>query len=493
MLSAPARGDPEVDRVHFAEMAKCSAYPEYFLSHYAKVNDAKLGTVPFDLWPHLPVLLDLWARYRLVVILKARQLGVSWLLAGYALHMALFRQGANVLMVSKGETEAGKLLVKARFMANNLPEWMLPERTKDNDSRLAFRMRASGISALPSTKDAGRSETATLVILDEFAFHEHGEENLAAIKPAIDAGGQMLIVSTAHGANNKFSEVWNAATSAGLMPAKPDGVEVGNAVGMNGFYPVFLRWNLAPGRGADWFENASLEYTPQELQQEYPSNPTEAFLKGGAAAFPQWDRERHTLAQFPIPPHWERRTGMDWGTSAPFVCLWAAYGPRLVDDAEPITDCDGRHIYVYREYSATGLLDQQMAQAVATWSKGEKIAVHGVDPNSFFTKNSQTGYNPAQVFLQMGVRVVPSSDNLDYGKRAIDYALSPCACGVPRMRILDNCRMLIATLPKRDLDKRDPRIISRDQKDDHWVDGLKYLLMAPIIKPAPAMTMKARP
>src|SRR6266540_4231305 len=111
---------------------------------------------------------------------------------------AKFHDGANVLMLSKRQDEASALLVKARFLERSLPDWLRTAAGKSNDSTLEFADRGSKISALPSNEDAGRSEAATLVLLDEHAFHQYAEDNFA-VKPTIDAGGRLVIVSTANG------------------------------------------------------------------------------------------------------------------------------------------------------------------------------------------------------------------------------------------------------------------------------------------------------
>src|SRR5262249_21611802 len=204
-----ARGSVAADE-HAGERARCAADPAYFLATHAKVNDPLRGPIPFELWPHLRDLLDLWRRERLTVCLKARQLGVSWGMGGYALWVAKFLPGANVLMLSKREDEAAKLLARAKFIEANLPAWLRDPLAKSNDSALVFA-HGGQITALPSTEDAGRSEAATLVLLDEHAFHRYAASNYLAVKPTVDAGGSMVVVSTANGYGGTFAALWREA------------------------------------------------------------------------------------------------------------------------------------------------------------------------------------------------------------------------------------------------------------------------------------------
>ena len=278
-----------------AELFACADSPWHFLSAYGRINDPLRGPIPFEQWPHFRPLLRAWQRNRLTITLKARQLGVSWLVAGFALHQALYRPGATVLLVSKRELDAAALLAKCRCIHGGIPRHLAPSIGANNATTLEFPALGSKISALPATASAGRSEGATLVVLDEYAFHDYAAENYAAIKPTIDAGGSLLIVSTANGFGNQFQRLWrDASDDAELMPR--DGILMGRVRGSNGFRALFVPWHARPGRDAAWMAQQSTEYPPALLAQEYPQSPTEAFMVSGAPVF-----EAQHLAPDPEP------------------------------------------------------------------------------------------------------------------------------------------------------------------------------------------------
>ena len=272
------------------EYAACQEVPAYFLSQYAQIGDPQGGVLPFALWPFQRDLLETFETKQRVIVLKARQLGVSWLVAGYALWSALFHDGANVLMLSKRQDEATGLLDKAAYIYDRLPPYLQAKLGKANETVLQFKRRGSKITALPSTEDAGRSESASLVIVAEAAFHPHAEVNYAAYKPTVDAGGKLLLVSTANGIGNFYHRLWAEAPG-------------------NGFTPVFLRWSLRPGRDAEWWARQQQEYaaTPHLLPQEYPDNPTEAFVSTGNCLFDT--RAITELAALARPPIEQRDNG----------------------------------------------------------------------------------------------------------------------------------------------------------------------------------------
>jgi len=270
-----------------AELIACQRSAEHFLGTYGWVSDPNLGTVRYAVWPHLRLLHALEAEHRKLIVLKARQVGVSWHAAGVALHTAMFRPNANVLMLSKREVDASELLDKARFLFHHLPPWLSVATGRSNESRLEFPTRGSKITALPSTEDAGRSEAATLVILDEYAFHQYAESNFSAIRPTIDAGGRMLAISTADGFGNQFARLWEQAAGVGFAQ-QADGPWVGRGEAPNGFRAVFLPWSVRPGRDGDWYAHATADADPHAAAQEYPSSPDMAFVTSGRPVFPSW-------------------------------------------------------------------------------------------------------------------------------------------------------------------------------------------------------------
>ena len=177
-----------------AIVAECMDNPLLWFN-YASIEDATTNTIiPFELWEHEKEFVILVYQNKLVVVIKARQLGISWTIAGIAIHHC-YKQGAKVLMVSKGKDEASELLGKAKFIHSHLPPFL--QMTPDNwgTHYVHFKQQNSSILALPSTEDAGIGYTASLVIMDENEFHDYAERNFGNIKPAVDAGSKMAVVS----------------------------------------------------------------------------------------------------------------------------------------------------------------------------------------------------------------------------------------------------------------------------------------------------------
>ncbi|KKK56022.1 hypothetical protein LCGC14_3068700, partial [marine sediment metagenome] len=220
-------------------------------------------------------LLALLGVERLISILKSRQIGLSWLLAAYALWTVLYHEGARVLLFSQGEAEAVELLDKVKTVHDLLRErypHLAGTVTKTNDKELRFGR--SRIKAFPSTETAGRSETATLVIMDEADYHEHADENYKAVKPTVSAGGQVIQCSTINKLNME-------TTFKALFLGAPG----------NNFVTRFYAWDVRPGRDEAWYENEEAEAPEkpglskkQYMEQEFPRSQREAFMPSQASA-----------------------------------------------------------------------------------------------------------------------------------------------------------------------------------------------------------------
>ena len=187
---------------------------------------------------------------------------MTWTMAGYALWSALFHPGANIILVSRGETEASEMLDYCRFIHSQLPNFLKLSKRHDQSTLMSFPTVHSKIRALPATAEAGIGlGGATLIILDEFDFHDKDEQNYAEIKPMIDAGGQMVILSAPnkYDTETKFKEVWLRAKSS-----------------ENNFSPLFFGYDVMPERGKDWYETQKCEYDRWELEGRYPKTEAEA-------------------------------------------------------------------------------------------------------------------------------------------------------------------------------------------------------------------------
>lgn len=258
-------------------------------------------SLAFELWPHLVERATAWGAGSDDIVLKARQLGITWLAAAYARYVAR-RRGAKVLVISKGQRDSYAFLDKVRFIDDHLPADLQQSRQVDNEGEMSW-LGGGAILALPATKEAGRGFTGSLVIIDEAAFHPWAAVNYKAYRPTVADGGQLLIVSTANGKGGFFYEQWGKAASK-----------------LSGYNAVFIPWHSRPDRDAAWYarEKENYQGLPAEFQQEYPATPEEAFVQLTGLVYPQFSEARHVR---PDPVAWEaclyRYGGVDLGGGDP--------------------------------------------------------------------------------------------------------------------------------------------------------------------------------
>ena len=235
--------------------------PIKFFEH-VKILDATTNQIiKYEMWPHLVEFIEAIFTYSLVIVLKSRQVGVSWTLAAIAIYWC-YKTGANVIMISKGEAEAKELLRKSRFIYSQLPKHLQLQIEREGSETVSFKNRHSRIHTLPSTEYAGVGETASLVIWDENEFHPNDEENWAHLKPTIDAGAHGIVVSTTEPTklNSHFKTLWRNARE-----------------GKNNFYPIFIAWDAVPNRDEEWLERVRKDYDLDwQFRANYPATEEEA-------------------------------------------------------------------------------------------------------------------------------------------------------------------------------------------------------------------------
>ncbi len=248
------------------EWLTCAESPLYFLHNYCYVYDAVARDwIPFHLWPAQARTLQTLFNNLLVIILKARQLGLTWLVLGFALWLMIFRPAATILLFSRRETEALNLLKeRLKGMYRRMPAWMRCRSILvDNDHE--FRLSNGSVAmAFPTT--AGDSYSATLVIVDEADLVPDLNFLMRAVKPTIDAGGHMILLSRVdkETPNSEFKNIYKAAKKK-----------------LSGWVSVFLPWYARPGRDKAWYKAQKADILSRtksldDLYEQYPATDTEA-------------------------------------------------------------------------------------------------------------------------------------------------------------------------------------------------------------------------
>lgn len=247
------------------EWIMCSESPHYFVHNYGYIYDAvEASWIPFKLWRAQADVLSCLRDNRLVIILKARQLGQTWLVLSYGLWLALFRPAVTLTLFSRRDDEAQHLLERLRGIYKHLPKWMQAKRVLvDNDHEWKLS-NGSVVYAFPTT--AGDSYTVSMAIVDEADLVPNLNFLMNAVKPTIDGGGRMVLLSRANKdePQSTFKRMYRAAKE-GKSPWKA----------------IFLPWYSHPQRDSIWYEEQKRDIYARtgsldDLWQQYPADDTEA-------------------------------------------------------------------------------------------------------------------------------------------------------------------------------------------------------------------------
>jgi hypothetical protein len=271
------------------ERAAALRHPSGLLDHVSCVDSRTGETFSFTLadehagWYWQREVIDRWQARPLNLVLKARQLGITWLAVGYMLHKLLVHPGTRGLIVSINEDEAIKVVNRMFDMFNSLPEHLQfgakitkPTRDARPSTLIEFTFPDGTISSavgFPSTRRAGHGEVATLVLLDEFSRHEYAGDSWKAMFSTADHGGQIIVISTANGVSNEQTGEGNFFHHL-FVNAEAYGIDV-----------QFLPWSLHPQRDETWYANVARALPSHMRAEQYPRNPEDAFINTGECWF----------------------------------------------------------------------------------------------------------------------------------------------------------------------------------------------------------------
>lgn len=381
-----------------------------------EVVPLKLNKAQLELWRTIKRVRNEGLPVR-IIILKARQLGMSTFVQAYLLWKAITSPGTNGLVVAHLEDPAMELFSKIELMYRLLPEPMFLELEKIKDTSKKGKKLAFGGNKLvrldtllyvdtANNSALGRGQTFQHVHLSELAFYQKPEEIMFGLSQSVPMKPDTTIIveSTANGMGNYFHNMWKRATDK-----------------ESNYVPLFLPWHseadyARPVRKTDeplnkderrikrrhkltdeqmmWRRDQIMDGCDgdeEKFQQENPADPAEAFLISGKPYFNRaaLDHYRKNVKE-PI-----REGSIETGTGAPVFTEWEG-GPWRIW-AKPQK---GRHYIISadvaggsaRDYSAAHIWDAQSMVQVASY-RGK------LDPDEFARELNWMGrsYNEALV------------------------------------------------------------------------------------------------
>lgn len=151
----------------------------------------------------------------------------------------------------------------------------------NHNSMIEF-INGSFIESIPTSEEAGRSESLSLLVIDEAAIVRWASTIWAAAAPAISTGGSAILNSTPYGISGFYHSKWVEAITDSDSP----------------FHPIRLYWKMHPERDQKWYDTMSKTLGPRRTAQEIDGD----FLSSGSTVFDLTDIKaiEDTLSEYPV-------------------------------------------------------------------------------------------------------------------------------------------------------------------------------------------------
>lgn len=324
----------------------------FFCENFGHIKHPSEGRIPFILRDAQRETVECWLEERYSIVLKARQIGFSTLVSIFSFWLTFFYSDRHVIMLSRTEREASKLLSHSKYLYNNMPDWLRHLGPVLSFTQTKCEMsNASALESMPSANDPARGSTAFLIVVDEIAFLQNSDEAWASIEPVVDVGGSCIMLSTANGEGNLFHKLWSGARAR-----------------TNQFKGIFFPWH-ASDRDQAWFDQKCAELPEWQRAQEYPQDEDEAFLKSGRPVFDlQALRDMNTTEPERGRLLKDFEGEIEWEADGGNLAIWAHPKPENVY----VVGADVAMGLEHGDYSCAQVIDVKGGVVVAEWwGKGD--------------------------------------------------------------------------------------------------------------------------
>jgi hypothetical protein len=214
-----------------------------------------------------------------VVILKARQLGISTYIAARLFHRTIYNPGLRTIIIGHEKRASSNLFQIVKRYYDNMDETIRPSIGISNAEELIFDKIDSGdIVTVATNEGTGRSATAQMLHASEVAFWTDLPSQMASLMQTVpDVDGTEIILETTANGFNDFQALWRKAEA-----------------GESEFMPVFLPWSIDPGYRREIDSDFEMDSDERALSHLYKLDAEQIAWRrakisqlGSAERFPQ--------------------------------------------------------------------------------------------------------------------------------------------------------------------------------------------------------------
>ena len=196
--------------------------------------------------------------------------------------------------------------------------------------------------------------------------------------------------------------------------------------------------------------------------------------------FNEFDRNVHVCKPFEIDASFERYVSIDYGLDM-FCALWIA--TNKLGEA-----------YVYREIYEKNVIISKAAQMLKEASENDNVKMYFAPPD-LFSRRQETGKSAIDIFLRYGINFYKTDNSRVNGwyelKEWLRLRDDGSGNSAPRLKIFENCRNLIRTLPALVYDRINVNDVAKNPHEiTHAPDALRGFVMSIAARPEGRKTAK---
>jgi len=338
---SPGQRQQMVQKLLEAKIRRAEADPFFWLTNLTKTTDEQDPANPYKPFPadkYIESTIEILLKEPIVFIPKSRSMMASWTVAGTAAWLCQAKAATGIVIQSRDETRAKKLIEYARDLySRSHPEWQrrhpLAKALSTQEQITIEWANDSWMKAIPGTPSSIRSEHPTVVIFDEAAFMEFFDEcfnvgrgakplhawalSSAEKGPFFDVLEDAVPCNwggfPAEGARGSLTQFLSAPV---LRPTK--GLTFGRT--SKNWAVVHMHYSADPKRDEKWAEAERTKYTSDaDWRKEQEIDP---YAKDGALVYPEFDPKIHVIPHDQIPREMCRFMAIDPHPRTPHAFLW---------------------------------------------------------------------------------------------------------------------------------------------------------------------------
>jgi len=421
-------------------LKRCIESPWYFMTKFVYTMERKEGIRKYPDYPYLRDLIEDLRNERLVVLLKSRQMLITWTVMAFLLWDCIFSSSSDNLVISKREDEAIDLLYRAKFIFNNLPDYMRVSVGYNNVNLLEFKVQRSRIISLPSSPDIGRSYSPKKVFWDEMAFTPQSDRVFQSLQPSLDGGGSFIGVSSPNGIYTKHADLYMNYKEAG-------------------FKKIDIHYSMHPLKDERWLREAKKGMSVERWKQEH-----ELCMETSGRRVYERFTERQHVVDWEYNPALPVYRAIDFGYRTPVVLWiqvtandevivfyeWIGENNTIGEMYEQIKECD-RIIGI----------DEDVVEITYCDPAGKAVTDKGISSVDYLEEK--------------GIKIDYRESSIHAGIDLVREKLMS-ASGKVFLKVSRNCKRVVSDF--RQYSKREnseePR---KDNISDHTMDALRYFIV----------------